>query len=143
MNGTATTRTHAAEMPLTESEARTYYSVRAPWLKPAGKELRGRCPIHGGDNDSAFHVKASTGQWKCETVCGGGFVFEAEAGMIGKPLPSGFADVKRSVYDIIGRSTDTPANRATVPHSESRGESDGLRDQRQRRCVQVAYSRAL
>lgn len=28
---------------------------------------RGRCPIHGGDNDTAFHYNEATGRWRCYT----------------------------------------------------------------------------
>ena len=33
-------------------------------------ELRGPCPLHGGDNESAFEIKLATNRWRCYTKCG-------------------------------------------------------------------------
>lgn len=33
----------------------------------AGNELRGKCPLHGGDNTTAFAYKTDIGRWRCYT----------------------------------------------------------------------------
>jgi hypothetical protein len=40
-----------------------------------GNAMRGRCPIHGGDNATAFHLRQENGIWlgRCETDCGRSF----------------------------------------------------------------------
>jgi hypothetical protein len=45
-------------------------------LKPSGKELRGCCPIHGGDNPTSFVVDAEAGRWHCFSCLRGGDVIE-------------------------------------------------------------------
>lgn len=41
-------------------------------LKQRGEMLIGPCPIHGGDNLTAFRVNLTRGIWNCFTACGGG-----------------------------------------------------------------------
>ena len=41
-------------------------------LKQRGDQLFGPCPLHGGDNQSAFRVDLRRGLWRCFTACGGG-----------------------------------------------------------------------
>jgi len=43
-------------------------------LKQHGHSFRGRCPIHGGDNDTAFNIYENGGYqlWHCHTRCAGG-----------------------------------------------------------------------
>jgi DNA primase len=41
-------------------------------LKRRGDQLFGPCPLHGGDNQSAFRVHLGRGLWRCFTACGGG-----------------------------------------------------------------------
>ena len=41
-------------------------------LKQNGKQLIGACPLHGGDNPTAFRVHLARGIWNCFTACGGG-----------------------------------------------------------------------
>ena len=41
-----------------------------------GPRLRGRCPLHGGDNPTAFSVDDERGLWHCFTACGGGDVVD-------------------------------------------------------------------
>jgi DNA primase len=45
-------------------------------LRPSGKELRGRCPIHGGENPTSFAVDAEAGLWHCHSCGRGGDVVE-------------------------------------------------------------------
>lgn len=36
-------------------------------LRESGGKFTGCCPIHGGDNQTAFHIYKETGNWKCFT----------------------------------------------------------------------------
>ena len=40
-------------------------------LKRQNHLLYGPCPLHGGDNPTAFHVHLKRGLWRCFTACGG------------------------------------------------------------------------
>lgn len=41
-------------------------------LKRHGDQLIGPCPLHDGDNPTAFRVDLARGLWNCFTACGGG-----------------------------------------------------------------------
>jgi DNA primase len=41
-------------------------------LRRYGDQLFGPCPLHGGDNPTAFRVHLERGLWRCFTHCGGG-----------------------------------------------------------------------
>lgn len=45
-------------------------------LKRHGDQLVGRCPLHGGDNPTAFRVHLARGLWNCFTACGGGDIID-------------------------------------------------------------------
>ncbi len=45
-------------------------------LRRRGSRLVGPCPLHGGDNPSAFVVYAAKNTWHCFTGCAGGDVVE-------------------------------------------------------------------
>jgi DNA primase len=45
-------------------------------LRATGDQLCGPCPLHGGDNPTAFRVQLRRGIWHCFTGCGGGDVVE-------------------------------------------------------------------
>ncbi len=45
-------------------------------LKPMGEELVGPCPLHGGDNPTAFHLNPRKNRWACFTRCGFGDVID-------------------------------------------------------------------
>ena len=53
-----------------------FYGQYGP-LHPAGREYRGRCPLHGGERDS-FSLNPESGVWHCFSGCGdiGGDVFD-------------------------------------------------------------------
>jgi phage/plasmid primase-like uncharacterized protein len=40
-------------------------SLGIPIARQQGNQARGPCPIHGGDNKSAFAVDLDTGRWRC------------------------------------------------------------------------------
>lgn len=45
-------------------------------LKRHGEQLIGPCPLHGGDNPTAFRVHLVRGLWNCFTACGGGDILD-------------------------------------------------------------------
>jgi len=45
-------------------------------LKAKNDQLIGPCPLHGGDNPTAFRVHLERGIWRCFTACGGGDTVE-------------------------------------------------------------------
>lgn len=45
-------------------------------LRGLGQERFGPCPIHNGDNPTAFHVNLLKNRWYCHTRCGGGDVID-------------------------------------------------------------------
>jgi DNA primase len=45
-------------------------------LRPSGKDLRGPCPVHGGDNPTSFAVDPEAGVWFCYSCLRGGDVIE-------------------------------------------------------------------
>ncbi len=45
-------------------------------LKPMGEELVGPCPLHRGDNPTAFHLNPRKNRWTCFTRCGFGDVID-------------------------------------------------------------------
>jgi DNA primase len=45
-------------------------------LKRQNHSLYGPCPLHGGDNPTAFHVHLKRGLWRCFTACGGGDIVD-------------------------------------------------------------------
>lgn len=40
-------------------------SLGIPIVRQQGSHARGPCPIHGGDNKSAFSINLDTGNWRC------------------------------------------------------------------------------
>lgn len=45
-------------------------------LRQVGAELIGPCPLHKGDNPTAFHLNAKKNRWTCFTHCGYGDVID-------------------------------------------------------------------
>lgn len=45
-------------------------------LKRRGDQLVGPCPLHGGDNPTAFRVHLTRGIWNCFTACAGGDIVD-------------------------------------------------------------------
>lgn len=86
-------------MTFTASEVRTYYSVRLPKLRQAGREWRGPCPVHGGKDDN-FAVSAETGLAQCHSQCKRGWdliSLEMELERVA------FPKAKARVFQTIGR----------------------------------------
>jgi DNA primase len=51
------------------------------WLRKSGKELRGRCPIHKGDGQDAFHVNLAKNAFNCFSCQARGNVLDFVAAM--------------------------------------------------------------
>jgi DNA primase len=45
-------------------------------LKHRGDQVIGPCPLHGGDNPTAFRAHLVRGIWNCFTACGGGDIVD-------------------------------------------------------------------
>lgn len=71
------------------------------WTKQRGRYWRGPCPIHGGDNPTAFSVDTETKGWTCFTHCGSG---SAVAYMNGGTTPRGrdFVDKVKELAVLAG-----------------------------------------
>lgn len=55
-------------------------------LRKSGSELIGPCPLHKGDNSTAFHLNPHKNRWRCFTRCGYGDVIDFVANMEGCSL---------------------------------------------------------
>src|SRR5882672_10288138 len=51
------------------------------WLRKSGGELRGRCPIHKGDGQDAFHVNLTKNAFNCFSCHARGNVLDFVAAM--------------------------------------------------------------
>lgn len=94
---------------LSPADTRTYYLARLPDArKPAGDELRTKCPIHKGERDS-FAVNLNTGLWYCHSSCQrGGSTVDLEMLLSGRD----FRAARAAVLEIAGRPTP-PAPQGT------------------------------
>jgi hypothetical protein len=101
------------------AEIREFYSYHLPGHKWTDKkEQRNTCPIHGGDNPTAFTFNSVTGQSFCHTGCGeGGDIIAVQMKVTCKPFPEAYRDVCR----IVGRDTGSSMYDAsgTVAHRAS------------------------
>jgi putative DNA primase/helicase len=87
---------------LTPSDISTYYSIRAPKVRQAGRQWRGPCPLHDGNNDN-FTVESETGMWTCHSKCGrGGDVVQFEEILSGLDTAAAIS----AVEDVICRKLE-------------------------------------
>lgn len=77
-------------LPFVRAEA-IYSGVK--WTSTRGRYLRGPCPLHGGDNPTAFSVDTVTKGWTCWSHCGSG---SALAYLNGGTQPHGREWVERA-----------------------------------------------
>jgi len=66
-----------------------------------GDQLFGPCPLHGGDNRTAFRAHLGRGLWRCFTACGGGDTVE----LIRKIEHCSYAEAARLLQRIAEVST--------------------------------------
>jgi DNA primase len=65
-------------------------------LKRKNHQLSGPCPLHGGDNPTAFRVQLDRGIWHCFTACGGGDTIE----LICRIENCSYAEAARHLYRL-------------------------------------------
>jgi DNA primase len=73
-------------------------------LKQRGDQLFGPCPLHGGDNQTAFRVDLRRGLWRCFTACGGGDQVE----LIRKIERCSFREAARHLQHLAAALPKTP-----------------------------------
>jgi DNA primase len=89
-------------------------------FKTHGDQLRGTCPIHGGDNPRGFVVTPGKGLWYCFSGCGGGDIIKLVSKMR-KLTPKEAAELiaERFGNSTVPRnSTAPPGGNRTVPQNE-------------------------
>lgn len=62
-------------------------------LSRRGQQLQGPCPLHGGDNPTAFRVRPDRGLWHCFSACGGGDAVE----LVRRIEGCGYADAAKKL----------------------------------------------
>lgn len=87
-------------------------------LKKSQYRLYGQCPIHKGDNLSAFHVDLEKNLWNCFTHCGGGSVIDLlmkienvnvyQAGLLGEKLLQGVGAEKNTFVKEKPQTKNNP-----------------------------------
>jgi DNA primase len=84
-------------------------------LKRHGDQLFGPCPLHGGDNKTAFRVNLGRGLWRCFTACGGG----DQVDLIRKIEHCSYGEAARHLHRIATASQKTlRAISPSIPLSE-------------------------
>jgi DNA primase len=82
-----------------------------------GEQLFGPCPLHGGDNRTAFRVHIGRGLWRCFTACGGGDTVE----LIRKIEHCSYAEAAGHLQRIAEASTPEAKQPTGVCSPYSRG----------------------
>ena len=80
-------------------------------LKRRGHRLVGPCPVHGGDNPTAFVADCRRDLWNCFTACGGGDVVE----LIRVLDRVSYAEVARTLRAMAGTLPERPPAPPPVP----------------------------
>jgi DNA primase len=81
-------------------------------LKAKNNQLTGPCPIHGGDNPTAFRVHLERNLWRCFTHCGGGDTVE----LIRRIHGCSYAQAARHLYRL---AEGLPLNIVRAPQRTS------------------------
>lgn len=82
-------------------------------LRRQNHSLYGPCPLHGGDNPTAFHVHLSRGLWRCFTCCGGGDIVD----LIRRIENCSFAEVAHHLRRLIGYTKPSSPSSVSTPHA--------------------------
>lgn len=87
-------------------------------LKQKNDTLYGPCPLHHGNNPTAFRVDLTRGLWNCFTHCGGGDMVE----LVRRIENSSHQQAARSLYRLIDQNdtplpgpTDSSSSKSFVP----------------------------
>lgn len=86
-------------------------------MRRTGKEMRGRCPIHGGQNRDAFCVYPEQGSWHCFRCNEGGDVLDLYE------RARGYWDLKAALMDLAGEYDVERPERSPRWHARQ-GEKD-------------------
>lgn len=77
----------------------------ASHIQDLGSEFRCTCPLHMGDNPTAFTWNTTNGLWFCFTGdCGGGDVYDFIANKYDMNIEFEFKDVVRKTSEVLGIS---------------------------------------
>lgn len=93
------------------------------WLKKKGDELRGRCPIHKGEGQGAFHVNVVKGVFHCFSCKKRGNVLDFVSAM--EKCSVRDAGVKLSEWFSLSETAATNGSPAKAEGQESREETTG------------------
>jgi DNA primase len=105
----------AVKATVTLEMALDHYAVN--WLRRKGDELRGRCPIHQGDGEDAFHANLEKNAFHCFSCKARGNVLDFIAAM--EKCSVRDAALKLAAWFTIGEATTEKPAKATVGESES------------------------
>ena len=79
-----------------------------------GDSLTGTCPIHGGDNKTAFHISISKNRWNCFQCSGNVLDFVAKMEKVSRPkaahLLVQWFNLSRNLVADRGQSNDPITN---------------------------------
>jgi DNA primase len=85
-------------------------------LKAKKDQLTGPCPLHGGDNPTAFRVHLERNLWRCFTHCGGGDTVE----LIMRIHKCSYAQAARHLHHL---AEGLPLHKVRTPQRTSDGSS--------------------
>lgn len=97
---------NAVDMLKTHLDVRTVLEhYKTEHMMESGKFIRSCCPIHRGNNDTAFSIDTETSLWRCFTndECGGGDIFT----LIEKIEGVDFIGAVKKLAEILGINIDT------------------------------------
>ncbi len=80
-------------------------------LQCRGHRLVGPCPVHGGDNPTAFVADCRRRLWNCHTVCRGGDVVE----LVRALDKATYAEVRRTLAAMVSQLPARPPAPPTTP----------------------------
>lgn len=89
------------------------------WLQGRGGELRGRCPIHKGEGERAFHVNVSKNAFHCFSCGAKGNVLDFVAAMEQCSVRDAALKLQQWFALSVPAKNETPAKRG----AETKGES--------------------
>ena len=82
-------------------------------LRQKNNTLYGACPLHQGNNPSAFRVDLTRGLWHCFTACGGGDMVE----LVRRIENGSYQQAARSLKQVVDKNGNTQSG--PPPHSLS------------------------
>jgi DNA primase len=86
-------------------------------LRRQNHSLYGPCPLHGGDNPTAFHVHLKRGLWRCFTACGGGDIVD----LIRSIENCSFLEAAHHLSRLIGYKKPSSHSLVNTSHTSDNG----------------------